>query len=82
FVLGCTYAFEMRIVCLAYVTAFGIFMGFWFPDLPRWIWVLGIVFLIGALNQCNVKVLGETEFSQSNLKDSAIVAMIVAGNGI
>ncbi|MCD5992265.1 amino acid permease [Pseudomonas sp. CDFA 602] len=82
FVLGWTYAFEMIIVCLADVTAFGIYMGFWFPEVPRWIWVLGIVFLIGALNLCNVKVFGETEFWLSLLKVSAIVAMIVAGFGI
>ncbi|QGT84142.1 amino acid permease [Pseudomonas coronafaciens] len=82
FVLGWTYAFEMIIVCLADVTAFGIYMGFWFPEVPRWIWVLGIVFLIGALNLCNVKVFGETEFWLSILKVSAIVAMIIAGFGI
>ncbi len=34
FVTGWTYAFEMIIVCLADVTAFGIYMGFWFPDVP------------------------------------------------
>jgi len=82
FVLGWTYAFEMIIVCLADVTAFGIYMGFWFPDVPRWIWVLGIVFLIGALNLCSVKVFGEMEFWLSLLKVSAIVAMILAGFGI
>ncbi|MBA1230889.1 amino acid permease [Pseudomonas viridiflava] len=82
FVLGWTYAFEMIIVCLADVTAFGIYMGFWFPEVPRWIWVLGIVFLIGALNLCNVKVFGETEFWLSLLKVGAIIAMILAGFGI
>jgi histidine transporter len=82
FVLGWTYAFEMIIVCLADVTAFGIYMGFWFPDVPRWIWVLSIVFLIGALNLCSVKVFGETEFWLSLLKVSAIVAMILGGLGI
>jgi histidine transporter len=82
FVLGWTYAFEMIIVCLADVTAFGIYMGFWFPDVPRWIWVLGIVFLIGALNLCSVKVFGETEFWLSLLKVGAIIAMILAGFGI
>jgi histidine transporter len=82
FVLGWTYAFEMIIVCLADVTAFGIYMGFWFPDVPRWIWVLGIVFVIGALNLCSVKVFGETEFWLSLLKVGAIIAMILAGFGI
>lgn len=82
FVLGWTYAFEMIIVCLADVTAFGIYMGFWFPEVPRWIWVLGIVFLIGALNLCSVKVFGELEFWLSLLKVGAIIAMILAGFGI
>ncbi|WP_426135890.1 amino acid permease [Pseudomonas sp. PWP3-1b2] len=82
FILGWTYAFEMIIVCLADVTAFGIYMGFWFPEVARWIWVLGIVFLIGGLNLCNVKVFGEMEFWLSLLKVSAIVAMILGGFGI
>ena len=82
FILGWTYAFEMIIVCLADVTAFGIYMGFWFPDVARWVWVLGIVFLIGGLNLCSVKVFGEMEFWLSLLKVGAIVAMILGGFGI
>ncbi|QHD04593.1 amino acid permease [Pseudomonas sp. R76] len=82
FVLGWTYAFEMIIVCLADVTAFGIYMGFWFPEVAHWVWVLGIVFLIGGLNLCNVKVFGEMEFWLSLLKVGAIVAMILGGFGI
>lgn len=80
FILGWTYAFEMVIVAIADVTAFGIYMGFWFPEVARWIWVLGIVFLIGGLNLCNVKVFGEMEFWLSLLKVGAIVAMILAGS--
>ncbi len=82
FILGWTYAFEMVIVAIADVTAFGIYMGFWFPEVARWIWVLGIVFVIGGLNLCNVKVFGELEFWLSLLKVAAIVAMILAGLGI
>ena len=82
FILGWTYAFEMIIVCLADVTAFGIYMGFWFPEVARWVWVLGIVLLIGGLNLCNVKVFGEMEFWLSLLKVAAIVAMILGGFGI
>lgn len=82
FILGWTYAFEMVIVAIADVTAFGIYMGFWFPEVARWIWVLGIVFVIGGLNLCNVKVFGEMEFWLSLLKVGAIVAMILAGLGI
>lgn len=45
FITGWTYTFEMVIVALADVTAFGIYMGLWYPDVPQWIWVLGIIFL-------------------------------------
>ncbi|MGW0172268.1 amino acid permease [Rhodococcus sp. NPDC003322] len=82
FMTGWTYTFEMIVVCLADVTAFGVYMGFWFPDVPRWIWVLAIVFFIGALNLLSVKVFGELEFWFTLVKVAAIVAMIAAGIAI
>ncbi|CAB3661174.1 amino acid permease [Achromobacter pestifer] len=82
FLTGWTYAFEMIIVCLADITAFGLYMGLWYPDVPRWIWVLSIVCFIGAINLCSVKVFGELEFWLSLLKVGAIIAMIAGGLGI
>lgn len=82
FLTGWTYALEMIVVCLADVTAFGVYMGFWFPDVPRWIWVLSIIFLIGAVNLLSVKVFGEIEFWLSLVKVLAIVAMIGGGVAI
>ncbi len=82
FLTGWSYAFSMLVVCLADVTAFGVYMGLWFPDTPRWIWVLGIVCFIGALNLCSVKVFGEMEFWLSLLKVTAIIAMILAGGAV
>lgn len=82
FLTGWTYAFEMIIVCLADITAFGLYMGFWYPDVPRWIWVLSIVCFIGAINLCAVKIFGELEFWLSLLKVAAIIAMIAGGLGI
>ncbi|QHM76680.1 Proline-specific permease ProY [Mixta theicola] len=82
FITGWTYTFEMIIVCLADVTAFGIYMGLWYPDVPRWIWVLSIIFFIGSLNLCHVRVFGEIEFWLSLIKVAAIIAMIAAGVGV
>lgn len=79
---GWTYALEMVVVCLADVTAFGVYMGFWFPGVPRWIWVLSIIFFIGAINLLSVKVFGEVEFWLSLVKVLAIVAMIGGGIAI
>jgi len=62
FTTGWTYVFEMIIVALADVTAFGIYMGFWYPDVPRWIWILSLIMFLGAINLIHVKVFGEVEF--------------------
>lgn len=82
FLTGWTYAFEMIIVCIADVTALGVYMGFWFPDVPRWIWVLATLFIIGAANLLTVKVFGELEFWFSLAKVGAIIAMILGGTAV
>ncbi|MBP2845717.1 proline-specific permease ProY [Dickeya oryzae] len=82
YITGWTYCFEMLIVAIADVTAFGIYMGVWFPAVPHWIWVLSVVLIIGAINLMNVKVFGELEFWFSFFKVATIVVMIVAGVGI
>ncbi|GGH67549.1 permease [Comamonas phosphati] len=82
FLTGWTYVLEMVIVALADITAFGIYMSFWFPDTPQWIWVLGVVVIICGLNLCHVRIFGEMEFWLTLVKVSAIVAMIVGGAAI
>ncbi|MBV2190443.1 amino acid permease [Providencia rettgeri] len=82
FFAGWTYVFEMLIVCLADVTAFGVYMKLWFPEVAQWIWVLSIIFFIGAINLCHVKTFGEMEFWLSIIKVIAIIAMIVGGAAI
>ncbi|QOT18519.1 MULTISPECIES: amino acid permease [Paenarthrobacter] len=82
FVTGWTYVFEMAIVAIADVTAFSIYMGFWFPQVDRWIWILAIILFLGALNLLSVKVFGELEFWFSLIKVVAIIAMIVGGAAI
>ncbi|MFX8460296.1 amino acid permease, partial [Acinetobacter baumannii] len=82
FTTGWTYVFEMVIVAIADVTAFGIYMGFWYPDVPRWIWILSLIMFLGAINLIHVKVFGELEFWLSIVKVSAIVAMILGGIGL
>ncbi|AXU96178.1 proline-specific permease ProY [Erwinia persicina] len=82
YITGWTYCFEILIVAIADVTAFGIYMGVWFPDVAHWIWVLSVVLIIGALNLATVKVFGEVEFWLSLFKVATIMVMIVAGFGI
>lgn len=82
YITGWTYCFEMLIVAIADVTAFGIYMGVWFPAVPHWVWVLSVVLIIGAINLMSVKAFGELEFWLSFVKVATIIIMIVAGIGI
>lgn len=79
FATGWTYTFEMFVVALADVTAFGVYMGFWFPNVERWVWILAVVFFIAAVNLLSVKVFGELEFWFALIKIVAIIAMIAGG---
>ncbi|MCC3702136.1 proline-specific permease ProY [Rouxiella badensis] len=82
YITGWTYCFEILIVGIADVTAFGIYMGVWFPDVPHWMWVLSVVLIIGGINMMSVKVFGELEFWFSFFKVLTIIVMIAAGLGI
>ncbi|MGO4391521.1 amino acid permease [Variovorax sp. M-6] len=79
FLTGWTYIIEMVLVCIADVIAFSIYMGLWFPDVPPWIWSLGITLIIAGLNLCAVKAFGEMEFWLSLIKVVAICSMIAGG---
>lgn len=79
FVTGWSYALEMALVAVADVTAFAVYMKFWFPDSPSWIWIVSVLLILLAINLAKVKAFGETEFWFTLVKVSAIVAMIVGG---
>jgi len=82
YITGWTYCFEILLVAIADVTAFGIYMGVWFPTVPGWIWVLSVVLIIGAVNLMSVRVFGELEFWFSFFKVATIIVMIIAGIGM
>ncbi|CAD6512419.1 proline-specific permease ProY [Candidatus Profftia tarda] len=82
YITGWTYCFEILIVAIADVTACSLYMSTWVPAVPRWIWVLSVVLIIGTLNLMKVKVFGEIEFWLSLFKVVTIIIMITVGIGI
>ncbi|OIR42871.1 proline-specific permease ProY [Corynebacterium sp. NML130628] len=82
YITGWMFAFEMMIVCLADLTAIGIYMKFWFPDTPAWVWITTTLLVIGAANLASVRWFGELEFAFTLIKVVAVVAMIVGGAAI
>lgn len=79
FLAGWNYWFEYIIVSMAELTAVGIYMNYWFPDLPQWLSALTCLIVITAINLVNVSAYGEVEFFMSMIKITAIVAMILLG---
>jgi len=82
FITGWNYWFLWVVTCMAEITAVGIYMGFWFPDVPRWIWVLAALVIMALVNFLTVKAYGELEFWFALIKIITIIFMIVSGFGM
>lgn len=53
------------------------FIQLWFPDIPAWIFILGISLLTTLINFLSVKIFAETEFWLTVGKISVVVLLIV-----
>src|SRR5579862_8501239 len=79
FSVRATYGVAQIIAIGAEVTAAGIYISFWFPNVPQWIWVVLVSAVLVAVNSMQVNRLGEFEYWFAMIKVSAIVAFIVVG---
>ncbi|HIX53983.1 MAG TPA: amino acid permease [Candidatus Sphingobacterium stercoripullorum] len=67
------------LVSMAELTAIGVYVQFWWPEIPLWGSSLFFFIVINSVNLASVRVFGETEFWFSIIKVAAIVAMIIFG---
>lgn len=79
FSVRATYGLAQIIAIGAEVTAAGIYISFWLPNVPQWIWVVLVSTALVALNSMQVNRLGEFEYWFAMIKVAAIVAFIVVG---
>lgn len=79
YVTGWTYWFMWVVICMAEITAAGIYMTYWFPDTPQWLWALAALVAMTGINMINVKAYGEFEFWFAMIKVVTILIMIVVG---
>ncbi len=79
FVSGWNYWFNYVLVSMAELTAVGIYVHYWLPDVPQWLSALICLVIITAVNLINVSAYGEFEFWMALIKITAIVLMIVLG---
>src|SRR5579864_8205262 len=77
FSVRATYGAAQIIAIGAEVTAAGIYISFWLPNVPQWIWVVLISAALVALNSMQVNRLGEFEYWFAIIKVAAIVAFII-----
>jgi L-asparagine transporter-like permease len=61
------------------VTAIGVYMAYWFPGSPQWLWVVLFSALLIMVNAMSVKAFGFVEYWFSMVKIVAIVLFILIG---
>jgi len=79
FATGWSYWFTWVVTGMAELTAIGVYVGYWLPDLPQWISVLTALILLYGANMLAVRVFGEMEFWFALIKIAMIVMLIVGG---
>lgn len=79
FITGWTYWFCWVSVAMADLTAVGIYMRYWFSDMPQWLPALVVLLFLMILNLTSVKLFGEIEFWLALVKIIAILALILVG---
>lgn len=79
FITGWTYWSCWLSLAMADLTATGIYLKYWFPNLPQWVGPLVIIVLLLITNLVNVGLFGELETWFSMIKVLAIIALVVVG---
>ena len=79
FVTGWSYWFMWVVTVMAEITAIGIYVNFWLPQVPQWIPSLIALLVLYGTNLLAVRVFGELEFWFALIKVVTIVGLILAG---
>lgn len=79
FASGWNYWVLYVLVAMAELSAVGIYVQYWWPEIPTWVSAAAFFLLINAINLTNVRVYGELEFWFSMIKVAAVIGMIIFG---
>ena len=80
FLSGWNYWVLYILVSMAELSAVGIYVQYWWPEIPTWVSALGFFVVINAISLFNVKAFGEAEFWFALVKVVAVVGMILFGS--
>lgn len=79
FVAGWTFWVNWAFTGVAELTAIGIYIHKWLPDMPQWVSALVALGIVCAVNMISVKLFGELEFWFAIIKVLAITTFLVVG---
>jgi amino acid transporter, AAT family len=79
FSVRATYGLIQIIAIGAEVTAVGIYVAFWFPAVPGWVWVTVASLGLAMINALQVGSFGEFEYWFALIKVVAIIVFVIIG---
>ena len=79
FISGWNYWVMYILVTMAELSAVGIYVQYWFPEVPTWVSALVFFAIINSFSLLNVKAFGELEFWFAVIKVVAVIGMILFG---
>lgn len=79
FITGWTYWFCWISVGMADLTAAGLYIQYWIPNIPQWVPSFVVLVVLLIMNMAAVKLFGEMEFWFALIKVVAILALIIIG---
>jgi L-asparagine permease len=79
YVTGWMYWLNWALTGIAELSAVGVYVKHWLPDMPSWLTVLIALAVVLVVNLLSAKAFGEFEFWASILKVGAIVVFLVVG---
>lgn len=79
FITGWTYWFMWVTIAMCEISAVGMFLKYWWPDITQWIVAIVVLGIMTSVNLIAVKLYGELEFWFAGIKVVAIVFMLIVG---
>jgi AAT family amino acid transporter len=79
FIVRYTYWIAQVIAIGGEAVAAGVYMTFWFPTVPVWMWSVGFAFILLYVNARSVSNFGTIEYWFAMIKVSAIILFIILG---
>jgi L-asparagine transporter-like permease len=67
------------VTCMAEITAVGVYVSYWLPEVPQWLPALLALIIMAIVNVISVRAFGEFEFWFALIKVVTILTMIIAG---